>query len=106
MIKNKLKELLSELKLFKLQSLLNLEYKEKNDRKIFHLGVKLIASYSNIDEAFKSMHQRIITKIKNYASEGWVVIKIIVKHSIKILSVSISIDKVEVISNLQRLFTI
>ena len=30
---------------------------------------KLIASDSDIDEEFKFMHQSIMTKIKNYASE-------------------------------------
>ena len=35
-IKNKLKELLSELKKFKVQKILVLEYKKRNDRKIFH----------------------------------------------------------------------
>ena len=58
MIKDKLKELLSELKKLKI-----------NDRKIFHSSTKLIACDSDIDEAFKSMHQSIMTKIKNYPSE-------------------------------------
>ena len=35
-IKNKLKELQSELKKFKVQKILALEYKKRNDRKIFH----------------------------------------------------------------------
>ena len=48
MIKNKLIELFSELK--------KLEYKNRNDREIFHSSAKLIASDSDIDEAFKSMH--------------------------------------------------
>ena len=56
MIKNKLKELLSEFKKFKAQKMLVLEYKKRNDRKIFHLSAKLIGSYSDIDKAFKSMH--------------------------------------------------
>ena len=63
-IKNKLKELISELKKFKGQTILAIEYKKKNDRKIFHPSVKLIASDSDVDEAFKSMHQSIMTKIK------------------------------------------
>ena len=63
MIKNKLKELLSELKKFKVQTILVLDYKKRNDRKIFHSSAKLIASDSDIDEAFKSMHQS-ITKNK------------------------------------------
>ena len=65
MIKNKLKELLSDLKKFKIQTMLVLEYKKRNDRKIFHSSGKLIASDSNIGEAFKSLHQNIMTKIKN-----------------------------------------
>ena len=57
MIKNKLKVLLSELKKFKIQTILVLDYKKRNDRKIFHSSAKLIASDSDIDEAFKSLHQ-------------------------------------------------
>ena len=66
-IKNKLKELLSELKKFKVQTILTLDYKKRNYFKIFHWSTKLIATNSDIDEAFKSMHQSIMTKIKNYA---------------------------------------
>ena len=65
MIKNKLKELLSELKKFKVQTILFLDYKKKNDHKIFHLSAKLNASDSDIDEAFTFMYQSITTKIKN-----------------------------------------
>ena len=86
-IKNKLKELLSELKKFKVQTilvLLVLDYKKRNDCKIFHSSAKLIANDSDIDEASKSMHQSIMTKIKNYACEDWIVLDIIIKHSIKI----------------------
>ena len=36
MIRKELKELLSELKKFKVQIILVLEYKKRNDRKIFH----------------------------------------------------------------------
>ena len=36
MIKNKLKEMLSELKKFKVQAILILNYKKRNDAKIFH----------------------------------------------------------------------
>ena len=36
MIKNKSKELLNELKKFKVQAALVLDYKKRNDRKIFH----------------------------------------------------------------------
>ena len=48
-IKNKLKELLSELKKFKVQSIV-LEYKKGNGHKIFHSSAKLISSDSDIDE--------------------------------------------------------
>ena len=81
MIKNKLKELLSELKKFKVQTILVLDYKKRNDRKIFHSSAKLIASDSDIDEAFKSMHQSIMTKIKNYACKDLIVLYVIIMHS-------------------------
>ena len=61
MIKNKLKELLSELKKFKVQAILVLDDKKRNDSKIFHSSIKLIASDSDIDGAFKSIHQSIMT---------------------------------------------
>ena len=67
MNKNKLEELLSKLKKFKVQSVLVLDYKKTNNYKIFHSSATLIASDSDINEAFKSMHQSIMTKIKNYA---------------------------------------
>ena len=51
MIKNKFKELLNELKKFKVQTVLVLDYKKRNDRKIFHSSNKLIATDSDIDEA-------------------------------------------------------
>ena len=57
MIKTSLKELLSELKKFKVQTILALDYKKRNDHKIFYWSAKLIARDSDIDEAFKSMHQ-------------------------------------------------
>ena len=37
---------------------------KRNDHKIFHPSVKLIASDSDIDETFKSMRRSIMTKIK------------------------------------------
>ena len=55
MIKNKL----NELKKFKIQTVLVLEHKKRNDHKIFHSTTKLIASKSEIDKAFKSMHQKL-----------------------------------------------
>ena len=83
-IKNKLKGFLSELKKFKVQTVLILDYKKRNDCKIFHSSTKLIACDSDINEAFKSMHQSIVTKIKNYACEDWLVLDAIIKHIIKI----------------------
>ena len=84
MIKNKLKELLSELKKFKVQTILVLKYKKRNYCKIFHLNPELIASDSDIDEAFKCVHQSIMTKIKNLACEDQIIIEAIAKHSNKI----------------------
>ena len=84
-IKNKLK-LFSDLKKFKLQSTLALEYHKRYDLKIVHSSAKLISSGSDIDEAFKSMLQSITTKIRNSASEYWVV-ETTVKHNFKIFEV-------------------
>ena len=83
-IKNKLRGLLSKLKEFKVQTILVLDYKKRTDDKIFHSSTKLIASDSDIDEAFKSVHQSIMTKIKNYAFEDWTVLDVIINHSVKI----------------------
>ena len=52
MIKNKLKELLSDLKKFKDQEILVLDYKKGDHCKIFHSSFRLIASDSDIDEVF------------------------------------------------------
>ena len=84
MIKYKLKELLNELKMFKVQAILVLEYKKRNDCKVSHSCTKLTASDSDIDEAFKSMHQSIKTKIKNYACKDWIVTDVVIKQSIRI----------------------
>ena len=73
-----------ELKKFKVQTKSVLDYKKRNDHKIFRSITKLIPSDSDIDEAFKSMHQSIMIKIKNYFIEDWVVQDVIIKHSIKI----------------------
>ena len=81
MIKHKLKELLSELIKLKVQTILVLEYQKKNNCKIVHMNNKL---FSDIDEAFISMHQSIVTKLRNYASEDWTVLDVITKPSIKI----------------------
>ena len=61
-----------------------LECKKRNDSKIFYSSTRLIGSDLDIDEAFKSMHQSIIRKIKKYAYEDWIVLGAIIKHSIKI----------------------
>ena len=84
LIKNKIKELLNEMKKFKVQAILFLDYKKRNDHKILYSNANLIASDSDIDEAFKSMHQNIMTKIKSYASEDYIVFDVIMKHSIKL----------------------
>ena len=84
MIKTKLKEFLSDLKKFKVQAVSVLDYKKRNDCKIFYSCTKLIASDSNIDVTFKSMHHPIITKIKNYACEDWITFIPIIRHSIQI----------------------
>ena len=55
MIKNKLKEFLSELKKFKVQTILVLDYKKRNDHKIFHSSAKLTASDS---DKFKALWQK------------------------------------------------
>ena len=43
-----------------------------------------MASDLDIDEAFKSIHQSIMTKIRKYACEDWIALDVIIKHSIKI----------------------
>ena len=85
-IKNKLKDLLNELNKFKVHKILFLDYKKRNNRKIFHSSAKLIASDSDIDEAFKYMHQVIMTQMKNYASEDWIFLDVIIKHSMEIFA--------------------
>ena len=79
---NKLNEWLRDLKKFKVQKIL--VYKKRNDRKVFHPSAKLIANDSDIEEVLKSVHQSIMTKIKNYADKDWNVLDVIIKHSIKI----------------------
>ena len=48
---------------------------------MFHSSIKIIASASDIVETFKSVHQSIMAKIKNYACEDWIVLDAIIKHS-------------------------
>ena len=57
--------------------------------KIFHSSTKLFSNNSDIDKAFRSIHQSVMTKIKKYVRKGWIVKKI-VEHNIKIFSVNIS----------------
>ena len=78
--------MLSELKRFKVQRMLVSDYKKRNECKIFYSRTKLIASDSDVDEAFKFMHQSIMTKIKNYTCENWIVFNVIIKPSIKIFN--------------------
>ena len=84
LIKKKLKGLLSELKKFKVHTVLVLDYKKRNDNQILRSCTKLIASDLDIDEAFKSMHQGIMSKIKNFVCKDYIALDAIIKHSIKI----------------------
>ena len=70
--------MLNELKRFKVQTILVLDYRKRNDSQIFQSCTKLIASDSCIDEAYKSMHQSIMTKIKKYACKDWIVLDAII----------------------------
>ena len=72
------------MKKFKARTILVLEYKKRNDSKTFHLSTDLTASNSGFEEAFKFMHQSIITKIRNYVSKDWIVLDVFMKNSIKI----------------------
>ena len=65
--------MLSELKRFKVQTILVLECKKRNDCKVFHWSAKLIASDSDMARAFQFMHQSIMKRIKNSVSEDWIV---------------------------------
>ena len=68
----------------KVQTILVLDYKNRNNCKIFHSNAKLIASDSGIDVAFNSMHQSILIKTKNNTRKDWIVVDAIIKHRIKI----------------------
>ena len=61
--------MLAELKMLKIQLTLISEYKRISDHRsihrIFHLNTKLIMNELEMDEAFKSIHQSVITKIGN-----------------------------------------
>ena len=83
-IKSKLKELLSESKKFKIETILVLDYNKRNDSQIFHSSANLITTNLDNDEAFNSMHRSILKKIKNFATEDCIVLDEIIKHNIKI----------------------
>ena len=76
--------MLSELIKFKVQAILVLEHKKRNDCKFFHSCTKLTATDSDIDKACKFMHQSIMTIIKNYACDIWSVLDLIINHTVKI----------------------
>ena len=65
------------------QTALILDYKKKNDPKIFHSSTKLNAINADIDEAFKSTHQSFMTKMKNDVYECCIVLDVIIEHSIE-----------------------
>ena len=69
------------MKKFKVQTKLVLAYMNRNECKIVHSSAKLITSDSDIDEVFKSMHQSIMTKVKNYACEDWIVLDAVIKQT-------------------------
>ena len=72
------------MKKFKVQTIIVLDYKKRSDRKIFYSCTKLIARDSDIDESFTFMYPRIIWKIKDYACKYWIVLDVVIKHSIRI----------------------
>ena len=76
-ITNKIGDLLGKLEKFKAQIILVLYHKKIEDhksmRKIFHSSVKLISEDSNIDKAFRSMHQSVMTKVKSSVGKNWIV---------------------------------
>ena len=63
-----------------------LDYNQRNDGNIFHSRAKLIASNSDIDKTFKSIHQSIMTKIKNYTCKNRIDLDVIIKHGMKIFA--------------------
>ena len=50
---------------------------------MFYSSSKLIANDQDIDEAFKSMHQSIMTKT-NCACKDWIVLNVIINPSVSI----------------------
>ena len=92
------------MKNFEFQTILILDYRKRNDGKIFHSSAKLITSDSDIDEAFKSMHQVIMKKKKTCPCKNWIDLDIFIKHSILIFKDFYKEnryhEKLEIISNL------
>ena len=76
--------MLSELKKFKAETVLILNYSKRNDRQIFHSSTKLIASDLDIDKAFKFIHQSIMAKLRYYEFEDWIVLDAIIFYSVRI----------------------
>ena len=85
--------MLNELKKFNVRTILVLDYKERNGPKIFHSSAELMPSDSDIDKAFQSMHQNIMTKINNYACKDWIALDVIIKHSISIYKLGVQLKK-------------
>ena len=52
-------------------------------REICHSSTKLIVNDSDVDKAFRSMHQSAVMTIKNWDIKDWIV-KPILEHGIKI----------------------
>ena len=78
-----IKRIVKWVKKVQTQTALILDYKKKNDRKIFHSSTKLNAINADIDEAFKSTHQSFMTKMKNDVYEYCIVLDVIIEHSIE-----------------------
>ena len=79
-----LKELLSELKKYKVQIILLLDYKKRNDCKIFHSSGKLIASVETLMRHLNPRIKVLWQKIKNYTCKDWIALDVIIKHSVSI----------------------
>ena len=70
--------------------------------KFFHSCTKPVVNDSEIDEAFKSMHQSIMAKIKNYVDKNWFVLDVIINLSIRFLGISVR-KKVGVTSDFKQI---
>ena len=87
-VKNKLKYLLDQLKMFKTQTTLVLWYKEIFDHetiyRICHSNTKLITHDLDANKAFESVHQSVMTKIETFVSKDWI-FKAIIENCINVL---------------------